>query len=207
MDKSAVIYLRVSSAGQVNKGSDPEGYSIPAQREVCRRYAEQLGAEVLQEYVEPGKSGTSLDRPALQQMLKDLAELKPDFAIFYDLSRVCRNDFDAQYLWREISEKHGCLIQSTRERVDGSPSGRFMYSILAAVNAMRSRDDAEKVKLGMKRKAATGGTNGKAPIGYLNVFTRVDGREIRTVEVDADRADWSGWAFAATPPATTRLAS
>jgi hypothetical protein len=34
---------------------------------------------------------------------------------------------------------------------------------------MRSRDDAEKVKLNMKRKAALGGTNGKAPIGYLNL--------------------------------------
>jgi site-specific DNA recombinase len=195
MSTTAVVYLRVSSVGQVNKGTDPEGYSIPSQREVCQKYAEQLGASIVKEYVEPGKSGTNIERPALKKLLADLAELKPDYAIFYDLSRVCRNDFDAQWLWREITEKHGCLIQSTREKVDSSPSGRFMYSILAAVNAMRSRDDAEKVKLNMKRKAALGGTNGKAPIGYLNVRERIDGREVRTVAVDEERADLVRLAF------------
>lgn len=37
--KRTVIYLRVSSAGQVNTDYDPEGLSIPAQREACKRYA------------------------------------------------------------------------------------------------------------------------------------------------------------------------
>jgi site-specific DNA recombinase len=55
--KRAVIYLRVSSAGQVNTDYDPEGLSIPAQREACKRYAERLGAVVIREYVEPGVSG------------------------------------------------------------------------------------------------------------------------------------------------------
>jgi site-specific DNA recombinase len=51
--KRAVIYLRVSSAGQVNTDYDPEGLSIPAQREACRRFAERHGAVVVREYVEP----------------------------------------------------------------------------------------------------------------------------------------------------------
>ena len=46
MSKSAVIYLRVSSPGQVDKSFDPEGYSIPSQRERCRQYADQLGARL-----------------------------------------------------------------------------------------------------------------------------------------------------------------
>jgi len=102
MSKTAIIYLRVSSAGQVNKGRDPEGYSIPGQREACRQYARQIGAEVIREYVEPGKSGTTTNRPALQRMLGELDELKPDYAIFYDLSRVARDDFlpPGARLWR-----------------------------------------------------------------------------------------------------------
>jgi DNA invertase Pin-like site-specific DNA recombinase len=56
MSKRAVIYLRVSSVGQVNTAHDPEGYSIPGQREACQRYAEGLDAAVIREYVEPGKS-------------------------------------------------------------------------------------------------------------------------------------------------------
>ena len=35
-DVTAVIYLRVSSSGQVNRGTDPEGYSIPGQREATK---------------------------------------------------------------------------------------------------------------------------------------------------------------------------
>lgn len=193
---TAVVYLRVSSPGQV-RGVDPEGFSIPSQRDACRRYAAQLGVEVIKEYVEPGKTGTTMSRPALQQLLADLDELKPQYAIFYDLSRVCRDDFDAQWLWREITDKHGCMIQSTVERIDDSSTGRLLYTIMAGVNAHRSRGDGEKVRLNMKRKAALGGTNGKAPIGYLNVVKKVLGREVRTVEIDEERAPLVRWAFEA----------
>src|SRR4051812_17364175 len=47
----AVIYLRVSSAGQVHTDRDAEGLSIPAQREACYRKAEAVGAQVVEEYV------------------------------------------------------------------------------------------------------------------------------------------------------------
>jgi hypothetical protein len=40
--RRAVIYLRVSSSGQVGRENDVEGYSIPAQREACRRKAQSL---------------------------------------------------------------------------------------------------------------------------------------------------------------------
>lgn len=46
----AVIYLRVSTNKQADKDIDPEGYSLPAQRESCYRKAEQLGVEVVDEY-------------------------------------------------------------------------------------------------------------------------------------------------------------
>lgn len=73
-NKTAVLYLRVSTTAQVNKAHDREGYSVPAQREACARHAESLGAQVIGEYVEPGKSTTSTNRPALKSMLTDLAE-------------------------------------------------------------------------------------------------------------------------------------
>ena len=195
MSKTAVIYLRVSSLGQVNKGFDPEGYSIPAQREACRHYADQLGAQVIREYVEPGKSGTTTKRPALQKMLAELGELHPDYAIFYDLSRVARDDFDALWLLREITAA-GCKLESTLERIDDTPAGKLLYTVMAGVNAFRSRGDAQKVKMGMQRKHATGGTVGRARIGYINVRKRINGREIRTVELDPERAPLIRIAFA-----------
>ena len=193
-DPTAVLYLRVSSGAQVNKAHDPEGYSIPGQRTACERHAERIGAKVIAEFVEPGRTGTNLERPALQEMLGVLGELRPTYVIFYDLSRVARDDFDALWLWREI-DRQGAKIESTRERVDSSPAGRFMYTILAGVNAMRSRDDGEKIKMGLQRKHEDGGTWGPARLGYLNARENVAGREVAVVVPDPDRADLIRWGF------------
>src|SRR5690606_15045035 len=66
----AVIYLRVSSTGQVRTDYNPEGISIPAQREACLRKARDLGVTVIDEYVEPGRSAMEMTkREAFQQML------------------------------------------------------------------------------------------------------------------------------------------
>ncbi len=72
----AVIYLRVSSTGQLT-GHSQEGYSIEGQREACERHAGWLGASIVREYVEPGKTATNTRRPALQRMLAELGELRP----------------------------------------------------------------------------------------------------------------------------------
>src|SRR5262245_10934786 len=59
--KRAVLYLRVSTPGQVNTDYDPEGLSIPAQRRACVERATNLRALVVGEYVEPGRSATNID--------------------------------------------------------------------------------------------------------------------------------------------------
>jgi site-specific DNA recombinase len=194
-DGTAVIYLRVSSTGQLT-GHNAEGYSIEGQREACERHAARLGARVIAEYVELGRTGTNLRRPALQNMLTQLAKLKPTYVIFYDLSRVAREEQDAFWLLAEI-KRHGAKLESTLERIDDSPQGLLLFAVMAGVNAFRSRGDAEKVKLGLQRKFADGGAVGKAPIGYINTQERVDGREVRTVAIDTERAPLVQMAFEA----------
>src|SRR5271167_2429850 len=92
--ETAVIYLRVSSDGQVNKAHDPEGYSIPGQREACEHRAQLLGVEVAGEYVEYGVTGRNVRRPALQRMLGELELIRPTYVIVYDISRLARNRLD-----------------------------------------------------------------------------------------------------------------
>jgi site-specific DNA recombinase len=191
---TAVLYLRVSSAGQVNRGADPEGYSIPGQREAARTRAQTLQAEIVGEYVEYGVSGRTAHRPALQRMLADLKTLKPTWVIVYDLSRLARNRLDDALLMLKI-EQAGAKLVSVLENVDQTPSGRLTHGVLAAVNEFRSAGDGEKVKMGLQRKHVTGGTHGKAPTGYLNVRKRVLGRDLRTVEVDEERAPLVRMAF------------
>jgi site-specific DNA recombinase len=183
---TAVIYLRVSSTGQLT-GYSPEGYSIDGQRQACERHAERLGARIIATYVEPGASATSTQRPALQRMLAELPKLRPNFVIFYDLSRVAREEADAFWLLGEI-KRCGATLESTLERVDDSPQGLLLFAIMAGVNAFRSRGDGEKVRMGLERKFADGGTIGPTRTGYLNVRgTADDGREVRSIALDEDR--------------------
>src|SRR4051812_22974399 len=70
----AVIYLRVSTLEQAATDYGDDGYSLQAQADACRRAAERLGADVVDEYVDRGKSARSADRPQLQAMLHRIAE-------------------------------------------------------------------------------------------------------------------------------------
>lgn len=94
--KTAVLYLRVSTVGQVETDYDPEGISIPAQRLACRRKAEQMGVTILDEYIEPGRSATTIEkRPAFQAMLSRIKSQRDvDHVIVYNLSRLNRNRVD-----------------------------------------------------------------------------------------------------------------
>ncbi len=188
VDATAVIYLRVSSDSQVSKAHDPEGYSIPTQREACERHAERLGARVIGEFAELGRTGTNLQRPELQKMLTKLPTLRPTYVIFYDLSRVAREEQDAFWLLGEI-KRHGAKLESTLERIDDSPTGLLLFAIMAGVNAFRSRGDGEKVKGGLQRKHADGGSMGPARIGYLNDTETIEGRKVATISIDDDRVD------------------
>jgi site-specific DNA recombinase len=144
--------------------------------------------------VELGRTGTNLHRPALKEMLDALPELRPTYVIFYDLSRVAREEQDAFWLLGEI-KRHGSKLESTLERIDDSPQGLLLYAIMAGVKAFRSRGDGEKVKGGLARKHAEGGSMGPARIGYLNDSEMFEGRKIATISVDPDRAHFVRLAF------------
>jgi hypothetical protein len=95
-EPTAVLYLRVSSPSQVNTDYDPEGISIPAQRKACLRKAAQLGARVVEEYIEPGRTATSMDkRVAVQVMLERIrTDRDVSYVIVHKLSRMNRNRLD-----------------------------------------------------------------------------------------------------------------
>lgn len=185
----AVIYLRVSSKGQVNTDYDPEGLSIPAQRIACQRKAEQLGLTVVAEYAELGQSATEMSkRLAFQQMLARIrAEQDVDAVIVYKLSRFARNRLDDAVVMSDLQSRGVSLISAT-ESIDATPVGQLMHGILAAFNEYRSREDGADIAYKMSQKAKNGGTLGKAPLGYLNMPEIIDGRRINTVFVDKERA-------------------
>ena len=141
-------------------------------------------------------TGRTAQRPALQRMLADLKEIRPTYVIVYDLSRLARNRLDDATLLMQI-EATGAESVSVLENIDATPAGRLTHGVLAAVNEFRSAGDAEKVKMGLRRKHAMGGAIGKAPIGYLDAREKIQGREVRIVEIDPDRGPLVKLAFEA----------
>lgn len=192
----AVSYVRVSTRQQTTTGGDPEGLSIPAQREACKRRAIELGALVVAEFVERGRSGRSLERPELKRMLDYVQSRPVDFVIVHKIDRLARNRADDAALTNQILAT-GAHLVSTTEAISSTPSGRLLHGIMASIAEFYSHNLATEVMKGMRQKAIQGGTPGRAPLGYLNQRLYVRDTEIRTVIVDPDRGPHIAWAFEA----------
>jgi site-specific DNA recombinase len=194
--KRAVIYLRVSTKEQAQRDGDPEGYSIPAQRAACLKKAEALGAKVVAEFVDRGESARSADRAELQQMLKGLLREPADFVIVHKVDRLARNRYDDAVITAQITAS-GAQLVSVSENIDETPSGLLLHGIMSSIAEFYSRNLANEVIKGTQQKVSSGGTPHVAPIGYLNVHKSVDGHDVRTVDLDPERAEHVRWAFEA----------
>jgi site-specific DNA recombinase len=186
--KRAVLYLRVSTPSQVNTDYNPEGISLPAQREACEPKASALDAEIIREFVEPGRSAATIDkRPVFQEMLAWIKEQGDiDYVIVYHFNRIFRNSIDAALTKRDL-RKLGVRVVSTILDLGDGPEGDMVETILNAVDEYRSRADGADISYKMGAKARNGGTLGRAPLGYLNIRDTSEGRNIGTVEIDPER--------------------
>lgn len=190
----AVIYLRVSTKEQATKGGEAEGYSIPAQREACRRRAEALGAAVVEEFVDAGESARSADRPQLQRMLAFIESAPVQYLIVHKIDRLARNRLDDLMISVAL-EQAGVSLVSCSETIDKSPSGRLTHGLMALIAEWYSSNLSHEVRTKVLQKVRNGGTPGRGPIGYRNVRKIENGREVRTIAIDSERAPLVQWAF------------
>jgi site-specific DNA recombinase len=193
---TAVIYVRVSTKEQLERDGDPEGYSIPAQREACKRKALSLSAAVIDEFVDRGESARTADRPELQRLLDFVLDNAVTYVIVHKIDRLARNRADDVAINLALTQA-GVQLVSVTENIDETPSGILLHGIMSSIAEFYSRNLANEVIKGSVQKAKGGGTPGRTPTGYLNVRRVVNGQEIRTVEVDPDRGPLMAWAFEA----------
>jgi uncharacterized protein YbaR (Trm112 family) len=92
-------------------------------------------------------------------------------------------------------QKAGATLISVTENIDETPSGRLLHGIMATIAEFYSRNLAAEALKGATQKAKRGGTPYRAPLGYINITTRINEREARTVAIDPDRAAHITWAF------------
>jgi site-specific DNA recombinase len=193
----AISYLRVSSLGQVETDFNPEGISLPAQRDAIATRAKEPGAVIVNEFTDPGKSGKSIEkRDAFREMITYL-KTNPNvrYVIVYALSRFARNRYDDAIMMMTLGKLDVTLISATEKNLDESPAGRAMHGMIAVFNEYQVLVSGEDIKYKMGQKAKNGGTLGIAKIGYKNVRVTYEGREVRTIDVDPERAPFVKMAF------------
>ncbi|WP_436502238.1 recombinase family protein [Actinokineospora sp. HUAS TT18] len=184
-----VAYLRVSTPGQVNTDYNPEGISIPAQREKVAERGQEIGANKVAEFVDPGRSAKTIDqRPEFQQMIKYLRE-NPNvrYVIVYMLSRFARNRLDDALMMSALEKLGVTLVSAVEKNIDNTPTGRMLHGMLAVINEYSSHQNGEDVRYKMGMKAKGGGTISRAPVGYLNTVQHIEDRQVKTVMVDPVR--------------------
>src|ERR671927_692839 len=120
----AVLYARVSTEEQARSG-----YSLAQQMEALRQYANREGYEVLEEVVDPGQSGASLERPGMDRVRDLVAAGGVTVVLAQDRDRFAREPAYL-YLLREEFEEHGCSLRALNDRGDASLEGELTDGIL-----------------------------------------------------------------------------
>ena len=161
-----VLYARVSTDKQAQKD-----LSIPAQLQLMREFARRQDWTIVEEFIEPGETATSMTaRPVLQAMLQRIqsGDLAIDTVVAHKLNRVARN-LDDYVPLRALLAKHHVRLTYVVEKIDETPSGRLLENIMASIAQFESANLSEETKKGMRQKVLTGGWPHKPPRGYVMV--------------------------------------
>lgn len=161
--KNVAIYVRVSTDIQV------DGYSIDEQLERLEKYCDAHSWTIYNKYIDPGYSGSNIDRPAMLRLIKDAREKKIDVVLVYKLDRLSRSQKDTLYLIEEEFLPNGVDFISMSENFDTStPFGRAMIGILSVFAQLEREQIKERLAMGHIGRAKAGYWHGgsNVPIGY-----------------------------------------
>jgi DNA invertase Pin-like site-specific DNA recombinase len=162
---NAVLYARVSTDKQAEKD-----LSIPAQLQLMRDYARQHDWIVVEEFLEPGASAKTAERPALQRLLARCRHKGDhlDVVLVHKIDRLARSVYDHATI-RALLKQHGIRLASVVENIEDTVSGQLVENIMASIAQFYSANLSEEVKKGMRQKVLNGGWNHRPPRGYVIV--------------------------------------
>ena len=180
--KRCVVYCRVSSDERLTQSFN----SLDAQREAGRAYIASQRAEgwtaVEDDYVDPGYSGGTLERPALKRLLADIEAGRIDIVVVYKIDRLTRSLTDFARMI-DIFERHGVSFVSVTQQFNTTTSmGRLMLNILLSFAQFEREVTGERIRdkiAASKKKGLWMG--GHVPLGYA-----VKDRKLLVVEREAE---------------------
>jgi site-specific DNA recombinase len=136
--KRAVLYLRQSTYRE-------ESISLELQEAAGRDYCARMGYDVVAVEADPGISGRTWKRPAVQRVMRMLEDGDADTIVLWRWSRLSRNRRD----WAVAADRAdlaGCTIESATEPNDATAAGRFARGVMTELAAFESERIGEQWK-------------------------------------------------------------
>ncbi len=175
-------YTRVSTAMQI------DGYSLEAQKNRMKAFADYNDYEIVGTYEDAGKSGKSIEgRMEFNRMMEDIKSGKDgvSFVLVFKLFRFGRNAADVLSTL-QVMQDFGVNLICVEDGIDSSKdAGKLMISVLSAVAEIERENIRVQTMEGRIQKAREGKWNGGfAPYGYQ----LIDGKlQINEGEAEAIR--------------------
>ncbi|HAR96584.1 MAG TPA: hypothetical protein DCR97_11580 [Deltaproteobacteria bacterium] len=182
--KKACGYCRVSTEDQ-----QKEGTSLESQRAVIEKECQHKGFELVEIY-EDAVSGSSLNRPALNQLRRDAAAKRFDTVLYTKVDRLSRKAGDIYYLYDELLDKWKidviCIDNPAATAI--GPMGKAMLGIMAVFAELDRANIRERTAQGRRSRWAKGETAiGELPFGYR--LEKIGGSKIGKIVVEPEQAD------------------
>lgn len=146
------LYVRVSTTSQLE-----EGYSVEEQKAKLESYCDIKDWHIYKVYTDGGFSGSTTERPALEQLIKDAQSKLFDTVLVYKLDRLSRSQKDTLYLIEDIFLKNNIEFVSLLENFDTStPFGRAVIGLLSVFAQLEREQIKERMQLGKLGRAKSG---------------------------------------------------
>lgn len=166
-EKIAGLYYRLSQEDE----RSGESLSIENQRNILRKYAEEHGFKIHDEYIDDGVSGTTFDRPEVQRLLDDAKTGVINKIIVKDLSRFGRNYIEVGQYLDYVFPTFGIRFIAIQDNVDTAnrESGAMeMMPIMNVFNEWHAANTSKKIRAVRRSNALAGIYSAKkATYGYL----------------------------------------
>lgn len=165
--RRCAIYARVSSSS----GDDTPLSSIEAQIQSCKNYIQTqkgMGWELIEPvYVDDGFSGGTMERPALQQLFRDMEDSKIDAVVIQRLDRLCRSVRDITDIIPSFTVPGIALVSVNQSLDTQSPQGYLMINMLTSFAQFERELSGDRTR----EKISAARANGKwqhngVPLGY-----------------------------------------
>lgn len=166
-----IAYVRVSTEEQAT-----HGVSLGAQEAKCRQYCELFGHELLEVIVDAGQSAKTLNRPGLQDCLRQLKTGQAEGLLVLKLDRLTRSVRDLGELL-EVYFQKAALISIQEQCDTSSAAGRLSLNLLISVSQWEREVIGERTSTALQFKKSQGVILGAPALSDLKAIARI--KELR----------------------------